>query len=91
MARKKIPHFESDEEAAELWDTHSLADYIDDTEPADDVQFVMRPLKQISMRLAPAQIQQLKRIAAQKGIGYQTMLRMWITERAREESHALRS
>jgi len=91
MAKKRIPHFETDEEAAEFWDTHSFADYIDDTEPADDVVFVMRPLKQISLRLAQGQVEQLKRIAAHRGIRYQTMLRMWITERVREETQALRS
>jgi len=42
VGRKRIPHFETDEEAAEFWDTHSFADYIDDTEPADDVVFTVR-------------------------------------------------
>jgi len=87
MPKKTIPVLASDEEAAEFWDTHSLADYLHDTEPVDDVRFVRQPLKQISLRLAPSEIQRLKRIAATKGIGYQTMLRMWITERAgREEA-----
>ena len=44
--------------------------------------------KQISLRLAPTQIDRLKRIAASKGLGYQTMLRMWITERAKQEEVA---
>jgi predicted DNA binding CopG/RHH family protein len=88
MPKKRIPDFKSDEEAAEFWDTHSLADYWDDTQPAEDVEFRLRPLKQISLRLAPGQIERLKQIAARKGIGYQTMLRMWVTERVREEERA---
>jgi len=86
MPRKRIPRLKTDEEAAEFWDKHSFADYVQDTQPADDVQFPSRPLKQISLRLAPSQIERLKHIAATKGIGYQTMLRMWITERVREEA-----
>ncbi len=84
-ARNRIPDLRTDEPAAEFWDRHSFADYVEDTQPADDVHFPSRPLKQISLRLAPSQIERLKRIAATKGIGYQTMLRMWITERVRQE------
>ena len=83
-----IPHFKSDEEAAEFWDTHSVADYLDELEPAPDVRFRLQNLKQISLRLSPGQIMTLKVIAARKGIGYQTMLRMWITERLQQERPA---
>ena len=31
---KRIPEFKSYEEMGEFWDTHSLADYWDQTEPA---------------------------------------------------------
>lgn len=85
MPKKRIPDLKNDEERAEFWDKHSFNDYVQDTEPADEVRFPSRPLKQISLRLAPSQIERLKHIAATKGIGYQTMLRMWITERVRQE------
>ena len=86
MPKRAIPDFQTDEEAAEFWDTHSFADYVQDTEPAEDVRFPRPKLKQISLRLAPTQVERLKRVAAEKGIGYQTMIRMWITERLREEA-----
>ena len=85
MPRKRIPTFKTDEEAAEFWDSHSLADYLGDTQPAEDTTFAARPLKQVCLRLAPSQIERVKRIAESKGIGYQTLLRMWITERVRQE------
>ena len=88
MPKKTIPDFSNDEEAAEFWDTHDFAEYVDDTEPAPDVQFRLQNLKQISLRLSPGQIMTLKVIAARKGIGYQTMLRMWITERLQQERPA---
>jgi predicted DNA binding CopG/RHH family protein len=88
MAKKKIPHFKSDEEAAEFWDSHSLADYWDELEPADDVSFegvrIVR-LRPISLRIVDANVDFLKTLAAEKGIGYQTMLRMWINERTAKE------
>jgi predicted DNA binding CopG/RHH family protein len=88
-ARKKhIPHFETDEEAAEFWDTHSLTDYLHELEPVENVTFGPIRMKQVCLRLLPGQVEHLKRIAARKGIGYQTMLRMWITERVRQEDVA---
>lgn len=33
MTKSKIPDFKSLEEAAEYWDIHSFADYLEDTEP----------------------------------------------------------
>jgi predicted DNA binding CopG/RHH family protein len=90
MPKKTIPQFRNDEEAAEFWDTHSLADYWDETEPADDVTFAPNALKmkQVCLRLSPTQIARLKRRAAEKGIGYQTLIRVWITERERQEQEA---
>ncbi len=86
MPKRRIPELKTDEEVADFWDTHSFADYAADTEVVTDAHFPARPLKQICLRLAPSQIERVKRIAASKGVGYQTLLRMWITERVREES-----
>ena len=32
---KRVPHFETDEEAAEFWETHCLTDYLDEAEEVD--------------------------------------------------------
>ena len=87
MTKQPIPKFATEEEAAEFWDTHSLADYIDDTEVVE-VSFPRIALKQVCLRLAPGQIERVKAIAEAKSIGYQTLLRMWITERVRAEEAA---
>ena len=82
----KIPKFASEQEESEFWDTHSFADYLDDTEEVD-VRFVdTRPAKtQISLRLEPETITRLKELARRKGIGYQTLIRMWVIERLQQE------
>jgi predicted DNA binding CopG/RHH family protein len=82
--QKRIPDFKSDEEAAEWWDTHDSTEYEHDTEPVE-VSFPRPKLKQVCLRLHPTQIDRLKEIAASKGIGYQTLLRMWVAERVRHE------
>ncbi|MCL5961759.1 MAG: BrnA antitoxin family protein [Chloroflexi bacterium] len=54
QAKNRIPRFKNVDEAAEFWDTHSLADCEDELEEVTDVQFVVtrsRPKKGITVRL----------------------------------------
>ena len=83
----KIPQFNTEQEEAEFWDSHDSTDFLDETE-AVNVTFVdARPsMKQISLRLDPSVIDQLKSLATVKGIGYQTMIRMWVMERLGQET-----
>jgi predicted DNA binding CopG/RHH family protein len=78
---KRIPKFETSEEEAEFWDTHSLADYWDEWQDVKGPLIDARPAKKlISIRFDPELITAAKRIAKTKGIGYQTLLRMWAYE-----------
>ena len=40
---------------------------------------------EFSLRLDPDVISDLKKIAGQKGMGYQTLIRMWVMERLTSE------
>ena len=98
MAKKRkgrIPEFKSEEEEAEFWATHSPEDFADELEPVD-IEFTLskklrtkhaarRCKKQLTIRLEQRQIDAARAIAAHKGIGYQTLLRMWIVEGIRNE------
>lgn len=77
-----LPKFLSENEEAAFWDTHDSTEFLADT-AAVDVTFVdARPAKKlISLRLEPAVIDRLKAVAQQKGVGYQTLMRMWVMER----------
>ena len=82
----KTPKFASLQEEADFWDTHDSTDYLDDTTEVDVTFVDARPRKtQISLRLDPQTIAQLKAVAARQGIGYQTLIRMWVMERLRQE------
>ena len=77
----KVPKFRTLEEEAEFWDTHSLADFWDQWKPVEGPLIDERPPKKlVSMRFDGALIDAAKRIARTKGIGYQTLLRMWAYE-----------
>ena len=45
----------------------------------------VRRLQNISLKLDPAQIQPLKKIATVKSIPYQTLIRQWLVEAIRKE------
>lgn len=82
----KLPKFANEQEEAEFWDTHESTDFLDDTEPVDVIFVDARPpKKQISLRLDPEAIDKLKTIAQRKGVGYQTLIRMWVMERLAQE------
>jgi predicted DNA binding CopG/RHH family protein len=44
-----------------------------------------RRLKNLSIKLDPAQIQALRKIATMKSIPYQTLIRQWLAEGIRKE------
>jgi predicted DNA binding CopG/RHH family protein len=77
----KIPKFKSLKEESEFWDTHSILDYWEETKPAKGPFIDARPPKKlVPIRLDEAVIRAAKRIARRKGVGYQTLLRMWAYE-----------
>ena len=80
---RKIPKFKSEEEERKFWEAHEIVEY----EPSlKEVRIRFpKPKKPISLRLERGQIRSLKAVAAQKGIGYQTLIRMWIQERLNRE------
>jgi predicted DNA binding CopG/RHH family protein len=41
--------------------------------------------KSVTLRLEPSQIEAVKKIAAKKGLPYQTLIRLWIAEKIRNE------
>jgi predicted DNA binding CopG/RHH family protein len=96
-AESPLPKVQSDQEAAEYFETHSVASVWDRLPEAAQVKLSpalaskirdrhARAKSPISLRLAPEQIAAAKHIAATKSVGYQTQLRMWIAEGIRREA-----
>jgi predicted DNA binding CopG/RHH family protein len=77
---KRIPTLPTDRAAAEYWDTHSLAEHVEDTREAT-IRFLKRPKRAISIRLAPEDVAKVEALAEAKGLSYTALLRMWIKER----------
>ncbi len=82
-----LPAFKSEQEEAEFWDNHDSTEYLAASKEID-VQFVdnRTSMKQISLRLDLSTINEIKQVAKTKGIGYQTLIRMWVIERLHGEA-----
>ena len=97
MVKKKgrIPDFESEEEEAKWWDSHSAFDHLGELEEVD-IDFELAPAilerhrkrhlkRQITIRLDQYQIDAARLLAKRKGMPYQTLLRAWIATAIEQE------
>ena len=74
----------SDREVAEFWDTHSVADYWDELEPAE-LSIKPVPRRVVTLRFDPRAAEALRALARRRGTNYSTLVRNWIAERLRDE------
>ncbi|MCI0413074.1 BrnA antitoxin family protein [bacterium] len=44
-----------------------------------------RKLRNVSIKIDPLYLQSIRKIATKKGIPYQTLVRLWLTEKVRKE------
>ncbi|MDO8673982.1 MAG: CopG family antitoxin [Dehalococcoidia bacterium] len=83
----EVPTFKSEDEAREWYETHDISKILDRGEEVKG-EYVGRPRpkkKLVSLRLEEETIENLKQIAEKKGLGYQTLSRVWLRERLAEE------
>lgn len=88
--KNKIPKFKNEDEERKFWATHDTTDYLDNFEPVD-LQFPnLKPTtKTISIRLPESMINQLKRLANKRDVPYQSLLKILLGEKLKEESISL--
>ena len=78
----KIPEFKSEEEEIEFWDTHSLADYIDDTEEVDVRIIDKRPgKKRTTIYLSSTEHEVIRRRAFVQKVSMAEFIRSAVREK----------
>ena len=82
--RDPIPEFETLEDIAEFWDTHSTADYDDMTHEVHFEVNLNQPDKVTSVSLLPELSQTLTTLARDRGISLETLVNVWLTEKVLE-------
>jgi len=69
------------DEIAEFWDTHSLADYWDQTR---EVEFEVRAFRRRRVALDPEIYEQIQAEARMRGLQPETLINLWLLERLQE-------
>jgi predicted DNA binding CopG/RHH family protein len=89
MAKKRlkpIPRFRSEAEEREFWATHDTADYIDWSKAKRAVFPNLRPsTESISLRLPVPLLADLKALANERDVPYQSLLKVLLARQVREE------
>ena len=84
--KKKLPKFKNEEEERAFWETHDSTEYVS-WEAGRRVLFPnLRPsVKTISLRLPVSMLEALKFLAHKQDVPYQSLLKIYLADRIREE------
>ena len=77
-ADKPTPPTDSLEAIADFWDTHSLADYRDQIEPAE---FDPQARRRYLIAVDPDVLARVQTIARQKGLATESLINLWLEQR----------
>ncbi len=85
---KSIPRFKSEDEERKFWATHDSTEYFDTTKPIRLNFPNLRPsTKTITLRLPASLLNLLKTLAHKKDVPYQSLLKVFLAEKVREEMY----
>ncbi|WP_024334844.1 BrnA antitoxin family protein [Desulfotignum balticum] len=86
--KKKTPKFQSEAEERLFWQKHDSSEYIDWSDAENVVMPKLKPsTRSISIRLPESMIEELKVIANKRDVPYQSLLKIFISERIDAELH----
>lgn len=88
MKKKKIPKFDNEAEERLFWQNHDSSEYIDWSEAKEAIFSKLKPsTRTISIRLPESMIEELKLLANRRDVPYQSLLKIFLSERIDSELH----
>ena len=82
---KKFPKFASEEEERRFWAKHDITDYFDSSKPTKaSFPNLKQSSRTISIRLPESLLANIRVIANQADVPYQSMMKMLLTEKVSE-------
>ena len=83
---KEIPKFKNEDEERKFWDTADSTKYVDWSRGKRKKLIELKPtLRTISLRLPVAMIEDLKLLANQRDVPYQSLLKVFLADRLAKE------
>jgi len=86
--RKRIPKFKSEDKEREYWAKQDSTEVLDWKKAKKVVMPNLKPsVKTISLRLPESMLEELKLLANKRDVPYQSLLKIFLSERIDEELH----
>ncbi len=89
---KRVAKFKREADEREFWNTHDTTDHFDfSKQNRVEIEFapgIEAPVKSISLRLPREMLNELKVLANKKDIPYQSLIKVYLAEKIREERKA---
>lgn len=84
--KKKIPEFRNEEEEFDFWSKADSTEYVDWSKAERTKLPNLKPtLRTISVRLPVAMVEDLKVLAHQRDVPYQSLMKMYLADRIENE------
>lgn len=81
-----VPNFQSEDEEREFWATHDSTDYVDWTQATRAIFPNLKPTtRAISLRLPESMLDELRQMANQRDVPYQSLIKIFLRERIDQE------
>ncbi len=87
--KKKIPDFDTEDKEREFWSKADSTEYLDWSKAEKTLLPNLKPsTKKISLRLPETMIDELKILANKRDVPYQSLLKIFLSEKIDEELHS---
>jgi len=85
---KPLPDLSSEDEERDFWATHDSTEYIDWSKAKRNptLSHLKPSTKMVSIRLPESLIAELKTLANKRDVPYQSLVKMFLAEKVKEES-----
>lgn len=84
--RKSVPRFETEDQEREFWARHDTVDFYDWSKAVKGRFPSLKPsTESISLRLPASMLEELKVLANERDVPYQSLLKMYLAERIARE------
>ena len=84
--KKKIPNFDTEAQEREFWSSSDSTEYIDWSKAEKTTLPNLKPsTKKISLRLPETMIDELKLLANKRDVPYQSLLKIFLSEKIDQE------
>lgn len=85
---KPLPQFNNEDEEREFWATHDSTEYVDWSNAQKNPSFSrLKPsTRTVSIRLPESLIAELKTLANKRDVPYQSLMKIFLAEKVKEES-----